>query len=86
MYKNLPIGSKVLDGEYLLGETLGKGVTSLVKKGVRLSDGLEVAVKLHKRPTKEDIAGLAKEVDILNRMPHQNMVNLVETIEKGIVY
>jgi hypothetical protein len=55
-------GDKILGRKYLLKHTLGKGQQSKVKLGIRLSDGLTCAIKVHYGLSEEDKVKLSREV------------------------
>ncbi|GLD99787.1 hypothetical protein PINS_up008515 [Pythium insidiosum] len=71
-------------GEYVLGETIGKGTFGKVKVGLHLVTGEKVAVKiLEKRRIVEpaDVERVAREIKILKRNRHVNVVQLYEVID-----
>ena len=82
---NLPLGSKLLDGKYHLLHTLGSGVTSKVKLAKKLDTGVQCAVKIHTNPSQNDIESLSKEIEILQNIPHKNLINLIDFIEQSTI-
>ncbi|KAJ0392846.1 hypothetical protein P43SY_000585 [Pythium insidiosum] len=71
-------------GEYVLGETIGKGTFGKVKIGLHLVTGEKVAVKiLEKRRIVEpaDVERVAREIKILKRNRHVNVIQLYEVID-----
>lgn len=70
-------------GDYMLGTTLGEGEFGKVKLGWK-KDGVQVAVKLMRRDKLDTEARLGKvmrEIDILKRLNHPNIVKLHETVK-----
>lgn len=70
-------------GDYMLGTTLGEGEFGKVKLGWK-KDGVQVAVKLMRRDKLDTEARLSKvmrEIDILKRLNHPNIVKLHETVK-----
>jgi len=82
---NLPTGSKTIEGKYQLLHTLGSGITSKVKLARKLDTGILCAVKVHTNPSQNDVESLSKEIEILQNIPHKNLINLVEFIEQSTV-
>jgi len=70
----LPLNSKVLNGEFLLQGTLGEGSFSKVKLAYSLSNQRHVAIKVHKTVSEELFNTLAKEMQILKTVEHDNLV------------
>eukprot|EP01083_Nonionella_stella_P091659 256324_1 len=65
---------------YEIREKLGTGSFAIVKKCVRKSDGKEYAVKIVKKKNlnAEELATINEEVEIMNRISHENIVNLID--------
>ena len=65
---------------YIIGETLGKGAFGKVKLGKHIPTGEKVAIKII---TKDliDINKIKKEIKILQRIKHINIIQLYEIIE-----
>jgi len=66
--------------KYLIGPTLGKGATSIVKLGKNEETGQEVAIKILTGGNfkQED---LKKEIDILKKLDHRNVIKLYDCYE-----
>jgi serine/threonine protein kinase len=84
-FSNLPDGSKVLLGNYHLLYTLGSGVTSKVKLAKKMDTGVMCAVKIHAKPSQNDVESLSKEIEILQNIPHKNLINLLDFQEQGMI-
>lgn len=80
---------KVL-GDYVLGKTLGEGTFGKVRIAVHTPTGEKVAVKvLEKSKIKEpaDIIRVKREIKILKRVRHPNVIQLYEVIDtKNAIY
>lgn len=66
-------------GEYVLGETIGKGTFGKVKIGLHLPTGEKVAVKiLEKKRIVQvaDVERVAREIKILKRNRHLNVIQV----------
>eukprot|EP00644_Phytophthora_capsici_P016551 jgi/Phyca11/10644/fgenesh1_pm.PHYCAscaffold_52_\ len=71
-------------GEYALGETIGKGTFGKVKLGLHLLTGEKVAVKILEKKRivqAADVERVAREIKILKRNHHQNVIQLFEVID-----
>ncbi|TMW61993.1 hypothetical protein Poli38472_009486 [Pythium oligandrum] len=71
-------------GEYVLGETIGEGTFGKVKLGLHLATGEKVAIKiLEKKRVVEvaDVERVAREIKILKRNRHVNVIQLYEVID-----
>ncbi|GMF15464.1 unnamed protein product [Phytophthora fragariaefolia] len=71
-------------GEYVLGETIGKGTFGKVKLGLHLLTGEKVAVKILEKKRivqAADVERVAREIKILKRNRHQNVIQLYEVID-----
>jgi len=82
---SLPIGTKTIEGKYQLLHTLGSGITSKVKLARKLDTGILCAIKIHTNPNQNDVESLSKEIEILQNIPHKNLINLIEFIEQSTV-
>eukprot|EP00754_Rhynchopus_humris_P020284 Rhum_TRINITY_DN14689_c14_g2::Rhum_TRINITY_DN14689_c14_g2_i1::g.109861::m.109861 len=74
-------------GKYELGEKLGKGTYGVVMRATDRSNGRDVAVKRISRKVlrKEGEAGekrLYREVAIMGSLHHENLVNLIELVNR----
>jgi len=76
--------------EYQIKETIGKGTFSKVKLGINKSTGEKVAIKiLDKRKilTRDDQIRVQRELTILKKINHLNIVKIIQTKEdQGNVY
>ncbi|DAZ95662.1 TPA: hypothetical protein N0F65_002459 [Lagenidium giganteum] len=71
-------------GDYVLGETIGKGTFGKVKIGLHMITGEKVAIKiLEKKRIVEvaDVERVAREIKILKRNRHINVIQLYEVID-----
>ncbi|KAG2931884.1 hypothetical protein PC129_g10978 [Phytophthora cactorum] len=71
-------------GEYVLGETIGKGTFGKVKLGLHMLTGEKVAVKILEKKRivqAADVERVAREIKILKRNRHQNVIQLYEVID-----
>mmetsp|Transcript_6567 Transcript_6567/g.6865 ORF Transcript_6567/g.6865 Transcript_6567/m.6865 type:complete len:314 (-) Transcript_6567:432-1373(-) len=77
-------GPRELKKIYKLGDVLGEGAFSVVKKGTNRKTGAEVAVKCIDRNglPEEDEASLRQEVEILRSLDHPNIVKLLDFFEE----
>ncbi|KZF25799.1 kinase-like protein [Xylona heveae TC161] len=84
-----PISGRKLINEYEIIDELGRGVHGKVKLGRNLNTGEEVAIKIVERYSKRRRLGKAgnpedkvkKEVAILKKARHPNVVSLLEVID-----
>ena len=70
--------------EYTIKETIGKGTFSRVKLGINKSTGEKVAIKIlekRKIKSKTDIIRVERELNILRKINHINLVKIVQTKE-----
>lgn len=78
-FEAIPDSRKMKD-EYTLGQTLGSGAFSVVKKAVRKSDGLVVAIKCITRAklSHSEVKNLEREVRIMREFhhPHGQLINI----------
>lgn len=68
----------------MLGETIGKGTFGKVKLGLHLLTGEKVAVKMLEKKRivqAADVERVAREIKILKRNRHQNVIQLYEVID-----
>lgn len=67
---------------YELGEELGRGGFSVVVEATRKEDGDKFAIKIvEKNVIKEDIKLLKREIDIMKKVDHPNILKLFEIFE-----
>jgi serine/threonine protein kinase len=68
--------------QYVLGDELGQGGFSVVKECTSKSDGEKYAVKIiEKNALKEDIKLLKREIEIMKKVSHENILKLHEIFE-----
>jgi len=79
-YPDLPDS---LDAKYEIGDELGRGAFSIVKRATRKSDGGKFAIKFigKKFVTKEEMHNLCREIDIMKKLVHENVMKLHEFYE-----
>jgi len=72
-----------LEDSYTIGEEIGKGGFSIVYAAARKNDGKEFAVKCIKKEMVEgeDIKLLRREVQIMKKLDHPNILKLYEVYE-----
>jgi calcium/calmodulin-dependent protein kinase I len=71
-----------IDEHYILGEELGTGGFSIVVEATSKRDGEKYAVKIiDKSMIKEDIKLLKREIDIMKKVDHKNILKLHEIYE-----
>ena len=73
-------------GNYYLEETIGEGAFAKVKLGIHIPTGEKVAIKILNKDRlfedpSEDINKIRKEINILKRIRHKNVIQLYEIIE-----
>jgi len=74
----LSIGEK-----YEVGEEIGRGAFSVVKNGREKKTGDKVAIKFIEKKfvDKQDLVLLAREIDIMKKVHHPNILRLIEVFE-----
>jgi len=71
-----------IDDHYILGDELGTGGFSIVVEATSKTDGEKYAVKIiDKSMIKEDIKLLKREIDIMKKVDHKNILKLHEIYE-----
>jgi len=72
-----------VESNYKVGEEIGRGAFSVVKKGVNKKTGEEIAIKFIEKKfvDKQDLMLLAREIDIMKRVDHPNVLKLKEVFE-----
>ena len=71
-------------GNYILGETLGKGTFGVVKQSTHIITGEQVAIKIidkTKITSKSDRKRISNELKILRASKHTNIIKLYEILE-----
>lgn len=72
-------------GKYLIGEFIAAGNYGKVKKAHRIDTGAEVAVKIinKKLMNEEEEVRAMREIDILRRLDHPNIIRFHEMVDSG---
>ena len=76
-------------GDYIIKETIGKGTFSKVKLGINKITGENVAIKIldkSKIKEKEDLNRIIREMNILSKMDHKNVIKVFQTLEDSENY
>ena len=74
-------------GNYILGDTIGEGAFAKVKVAKHIYTGEKVAIKIlnkekiYKNEDYSDIEKIKKEIKILQRLKHKNIIQLYEIME-----
>ena len=71
-------------GSYVLGKSIGEGTFGKVKVGKHIHTGEKVAIKIldkAKMIEAEDIKRVQKEIAILKKLKHKNIIQLYEIIQ-----
>ena len=74
-------------GNYILGETIGKGAFAKVELATHIPTQEKVAIKildkqkLSHNHTNDDVVRIKKEINILKQLRHKNIIQLYEIIE-----
>jgi len=68
---------------YKVGEEIGRGAFSVVKKGTHKKTSEDVAIKFIEKKfvDKQDLMLLAREIDIMKKVDHANVLKLKEVFE-----
>ena len=67
-------------GNYIIGEKIGEGAFAKVKLGKHIPTGEKVAIKILNKE-RIDISKIKKEIKILQRLKHINIIQIYEIIE-----
>lgn len=72
-----------LEDKYEVGKEIGRGGFSIVKKGKNKITGEDVAVKCINKKTlkKEELQLLSREINIMKKLQHKNIVQLFDIYE-----
>jgi len=75
--------STTVEQKYDIGEEIGRGAFSVVKNAKNRKTGEKVAVKFIEKKfvDKQDLMLLAREIDIMKKVSHPNILKLVEVFE-----
>ena len=71
-------------GDYIIKQTIGKGTFSKVKLGINKLTGEKVAIKIldkSKILEKEDLDRIIREMSILSKMDHENVIKVFQIYE-----
>jgi calcium/calmodulin-dependent protein kinase I len=75
--------SGAVDAKYEIGKELGRGGFSVVKEGVDRATGEKVAIKFIEKKfvDQEELKLLGREIDIMKKVQHRNVLRLIEIYE-----
>jgi len=88
--KNGEVGKRKIEGaedgdikdKYIVGDEIGRGGFSVVCEATRKEDGEKFAVKIvEKTLIQEDIKLLKREIEIMKKVDHVNILKLIEIFE-----
>lgn len=72
-------------GNYLIAETIGEGAFGKVKKATHILTGEKVAIKILNKHRMQQLSGdvnkIQKEINILKKLRHKNLIQLYEIME-----
>jgi len=76
-------GPLKIEDSYEMGKVLGRGAFSVVKLGIRKTNGKKYAVKCidKKMVDKKEFQLLEREIDIMKKLQHPNIIQLMEVID-----
>ena len=86
--KNLPklIKKNLIKGPYILGEIIGEGNFATVRLATQIKIGEKLAIKIinkNKITKKSDIIRIKKEISILKKIRHKNIIQIYEVMESN---
>ncbi|KAI8898510.1 kinase-like domain-containing protein [Globomyces pollinis-pini] len=82
VYQQKPLSIKML-GPYLVGGRIGKGAFGKVKEAVCLDSLQRIAIKIvAKKRVKKMVDTVIREIKLLRRLKHENIVTLVDVFAK----
>jgi len=72
-----------VDSRYDVGEEIGRGAFSVVKRGKNKKTGEDVAIKYIEKKfvDPQDLVLLSREIDIMKKIQHKNVLRLIEVFE-----
>ena len=74
-----------IKGSYYLGKTLGEGTFGKVKLAIHIKTGEKIAVKIINKEklinVESNIQNVRKEISILKKLIHKNIIQLYEVME-----
>jgi len=74
---------KSVRDKYTFGDELGRGGFSIVYKGIKKDNGQEFAIKvIAKNQAEDDIAVLRREIEIMKKLKHKNIIQLYDVYEE----
>lgn len=81
VYEGADFGA--VESRFEIGEEIGRGAFSVVKSGRDKSSGDQVAIKMIDKQIvdPQDLVLLAREIDIMKKVKHPNVLNLFEVFE-----
>jgi len=82
--KNSEVSKPVsIEERYELKKVIGRGAFSVVKEGIRKASGKKYAIKCisKKLIDKKELSLLEREIDIMKKLQHPNIIQLMEVID-----
>ena len=79
----------VLDNDYSIKEMIGKGTFSTVRLAIDRESGEKVAIKILKKEkilNKGDLERAEREINILKKISHINLIKIYKTVEDSEAY
>ena len=79
----------VLDNDYSIKEMIGKGTFSTVRLAFDRESGEKVAIKILKKEkilNKGDLERAEREINILKKICHINLIKIYKTVEDSEAY
>jgi calcium/calmodulin-dependent protein kinase I len=72
-----------IEDNYKLGKELGRGAFSVVREGIRKANNKKYAIKCisKKLIDKKELTLLEREIDIMKKLQHPNIIQLMEVID-----
>lgn len=82
-YSSSSSGKQTVEDKYEIGDEIGRGAFSVVKNAKSKETGERVAVKFIEKKfvDKQDLVLLAREIDIMKKVDHPNVLKLFEVFE-----
>jgi len=87
--KNQKGGRSQILGDYVVGQTLGKGTFGKVKLGVHMMNKTKVAVKILEKSRmkeKDDFERVLREMEIIKHFNNENVIGVYEILEDEEMY
>lgn len=81
--KKKATGPAKIEDNYKMGKIIGRGAFSVVKEGIRKANNKKYAIKCisKKLIDKKELALLEREIDIMKKLQHPNIIQLMEVID-----